>query len=99
MPEEIKQQRLDRLMELQKQISLSKQQELVGTVIEVLVEGRDALKGTYRGRGKANAPDEVDGLVFFNSSRDIELGSFVQVKITAALPYDLIGEELVPVKL
>lgn len=99
VPEEIKQQRLDRLMELQKQISLSKQQELVGTVIEVLVEGRDALKGTYRGRGKANAPDEVDGLVFFSSSRDIELGSFVQVKITAALPYDLIGEELVPVKL
>lgn len=95
--EEIKQQRLDKLMELQKQISLSKQQELVGQTIEVLVEGKDALKGTYRGRGKANAPDEVDGLVFFSSPRAIPLGSFVQIKVTSALPYDLIGEEIVPV--
>lgn len=95
----MKQQRLDVLMQLQKQISLSKQQEMIGQTIEVLVEGRDALKGTYRGRGKANAPDDVDGLVFFSSPRNIELGSFVQVKVTSALPYDLIGEEVVPVKL
>ena len=97
--EAVKQQRLDVLMQLQKQISLSKQQEMIGQTIEVLVEGRDALKGTYRGRGKANAPDDVDGLVFFSSPRNIELGSFVQVKVTSALPYDLIGEEVVPVKL
>lgn len=95
--EAVKQRRLDELMELQKQISLSKQKALIGTEIEVLVEGVDALKGTYRGRGKANAPDEVDGLVFFTSSRTIPLGSFVQIKITDALPYDLIGEEVVPV--
>lgn len=95
--ETVKQQRLDQLMQLQKQISLSKQQKMIGQTIEVLVEGKDALKGTYRGRGKANAPDEVDGLVFFSSSRFIPLGSFVQVKITSALPYDLIGEEVVAV--
>lgn len=95
--ETVKQQRLDQLMQLQKQISLSKQQKMIGQTIEVLVEGKDALKGTYRGRGKANAPDEVDGLVFFSSSRFIPLGSFVQVKVTSALPYDLIGEEVVAV--
>lgn len=95
--EALKQQRLDRLMALQKEISLSKQQEMIGQTIEVLVEGKDALKGTYRGRGIANAPDEVDGLVFFRSPRNIPLGSFVQVKITSALPYDVIGEEVVTV--
>lgn len=95
--ETVKQQRLDQLMQLQKQISLSKQKKMIGQTIEVLVEGKDALKGTYRGRGKANAPDEVDGLVFFSSSRFIPLGSFVQVKVTSALPYDLIGEEVVAV--
>lgn len=95
--EELKQQRLSQLMELQKEISLSKQQEMIGKTIEVLVEGQDGLTGTYRGRGKANAPDEVDGLVLFTSKREIALGSFVQVKINAALPYDLIGEEVVAV--
>lgn len=95
--EALKQQRLSQLMELQKEISLSKQQEMIGKTIEVLVEGQDGLTGTYRGRGKANAPDEVDGLVFFTSKRDIALGTFVQVKINTALPYDLIGEEVVAV--
>ena len=92
---QVKEARLAQLMKLQEQISLTKQQEMVGKVIEVLVEGQDGLSGIYRGRSQSSAPDEVDGLVFFRSSRFIPLGSFVQVVVKEALPHDLKGEEVV----
>ena len=63
----------------------------VGETIEVLIEGKDALKNMYIGRSKACAPDEVDGVIYVNSNKDIPMGSFVNVTITDALAYDLIG--------
>ncbi len=39
-------------------------------MIEVLVEEKEALKNRYRGRSKADAPDEVDGQVIFTSDRE-----------------------------
>ena len=89
--EELKQERLDQLMKLQHEISLDNQKAYVGKTIEVLVERKDALKNLYIGRSKACAPDEVDGLIFFTSDQDLTFGSFVQVEITEAQPYDLIG--------
>lgn len=89
--EELKAQRLDQLMRLQNEISMMNQQEYVGKTIEVLVESKDALKNLYRGRSAACAPDEVDGSIYFRSEKDIELGSFVNVEITEAKAYDLIG--------
>ena len=91
VPEEVKQERLDALMKLQNEISLANQQAYVGKTIEVLVESKDALKNMYIGRSKACAPDEVDGMILFTSNQDLTLGSFVNVTITQALPYDLIG--------
>lgn len=95
IPEKVKEARLAKLMELQEKISLENQQNMIGQVVEVLVEGQDGLTGKYRGRGISSAPDEVDGVVFFTSERAIPFGSFVHVKVTNALPHDLIGEELV----
>ncbi|MFV0381401.1 MAG: 30S ribosomal protein S12 methylthiotransferase RimO [Breznakia sp.] len=92
IPENIKQQRLDKLMKLQKKIAYENNKQKIGSIIEVLVEVQDGLSGKYRGRGKHNAPDEVDGFVSFTSERAIPLGSFVKVKISEALPYDLMGE-------
>ena len=89
--EAVKQERLDELMRLQKEISFANLKAMIGTTIEVLVEGQDGLSGRYRGRGIANAPDGVDGLVYFSADRAIAFGSFVQVTITDALAYDLIG--------
>lgn len=89
--EETQNERLNRLMLLQKQISLEKNQEKIGSTVEVLVEEKEALNNKYRGRSKADAADEVDGQVIFEYDGDIELGSFVQVKITDASEYDLFG--------
>ena len=89
--EELKQERLDQLMRLQNEISLANQKAYIGKTIEVLIEGKDALKNMYIGRSKACAPDEVDGVIYVNSDKDLAMGSFVDVTITDALAYDLIG--------
>ena len=89
--EEVANRRLLKLMAIQEEISRKKSQEKVGSVIEVLVEEKEALKNRYRGRSKADAPDEVDGQVIFTSDRELEIGSFVSVEITEAKTYDLIG--------
>lgn len=95
LEESVKEERLAKLMSMQKDISLANNQAMIGEVIEVLVESQDGLVGKYRGRSSFNAPDDVDGLVIFKSDRVIEFGSFVKVKIIDALPYDLIGVEYI----
>ena len=92
--ESLKKQYLDELMQLQEKIALENQQKKIGRVIEVLVEDKDGLTNRYRGRSAWDAPDDVDGMVIFRSDREITLGSFVKVKITEVLPYDVIGVEV-----
>lgn len=89
--EDVMEERLKQLMEVQEEISFRKNQAKIGSVVEVLVEEQEALTHRYRGRSKADAPDEVDGQVIFTAHSDIPMGSFVQVKITDAKDYDLIG--------
>lgn len=88
VPEEVKQERLDRVMRLQQGISLARGQLRVGTTCAVLVEGRDA-QG-YFGRSQFEAP-ETDGLIRFSCPRELAPGNYVDVRITRALEYDLIG--------
>ena len=89
--EQTAQRRLDQLMQSQEQISLESNQKKIGQVVEVLVEEREALTGRYRGRSRADAPDEADGQVIFTSPREIEPGTFVNVRIDEARPYDVAG--------
>lgn len=86
VPAEVKEERYQRLMELQQSISLQINQSYVGQRLEVLMEGRD--KGLYVGRSYRDAP-EIDGLVIAEGKA--EIGSIVPVKITGALAYDLTG--------
>ncbi|MDQ2690525.1 MAG: TRAM domain-containing protein, partial [Chloroflexota bacterium] len=90
IPAEVKQERYERLMELQQGISLQVNQSYVGKTLDVLVEGRD--KGIAIGRSYRDAP-EIDGLVFVEGHAKI--GEIIPVKITGAMAYDLTG---VPVK-
>ena len=87
--EDIKQKRQDILMSLQMDISLKKNRSYVGKTLKVLVEGFE--DGRYIGRSYRDAP-EIDGLIFFTSDNDVKMGSFVDVLITDAADYDLLGE-------
>ncbi len=84
VPAEVKQERYDRLMELQQGISLQINQSYVGKTLPVLTEGTD--KGLTIGRSYRDAP-EIDGLVLIESRARI--GDIVPVKVTGAMAYDL----------
>ena len=89
--EQIKQDRMDNIMESQLTISAEKNSEKIGTVTEVLIEGWDDYIKCYFGRTPADAP-EVDGKIFFMSTHPLVLGNFVKVRINDTLDYDLLGE-------
>lgn len=82
--------RLDRLMALQLDISLRRQRNFVGRVLDVLVERIDDEKGLAWGRSFRDAP-EVDGEVEIKT-KGLALGAVVPVTVTEALDHDLIGE-------
>lgn len=85
-----KQQRFNRLMEIQKDISIEKNLALVGSVVTVLVE-EQVDDHNWIGRTQFDAP-EVDG-IFFLTGDSISIHSFVKAIITDALEYDLSGEK------
>ena len=88
---ELKRERLERLMTLQSEISLSLQAPLVGSRRRVLVDGRDnGPKGRLRGRTARQAP-EIDGCVWLRGGT-AAIGSFVNAEIESADPHDLHGK-------
>ncbi len=90
---EIAQQRLDKLMKRQAEISFENNQRYLGKTIEVLVERKKSVNSPYyQGRGWMHAPDDIDGHVFFTSDRQLQAGEFVKVEITQAEMYDLFGQ-------
>lgn len=86
LPEEVKQERYERLMEMQQAISLKRNQLHVGRILEVLIEGQG--DGLTLGRSYRDAP-EIDGMVILEGTAPV--GEFVPVKIDGALTYDLTG--------
>jgi ribosomal protein S12 methylthiotransferase len=87
--EEVKQERLERLMTLQQEISLQKNQTWVGKTISILVEGYN--EGISIGRSYRDAP-EIDGMVFVEGQ--LPIGEIVTVKISDALVHDLIAQPI-----
>jgi len=87
VPEEVKQARYAQLMERQQAISLRRNQEQVGRVLEMLVEGVG--DGISVGRTYRDAP-EIDGLILVEG--EAEVGDLLPVRVTAASEYDLWGE-------
>ena len=96
--EEEKEERYGRLMEVQQPISLRKNQEQVGRVLDILVEGQGEIAESgaplLMGRSYRDAP-EVDGLVLVPGIADAPAGAILQVHINGALEYDLVGEPLI----
>ena len=90
--DEIKQRRADIIMAHQQNVMAEYCESLIGTEVEVLVEGFDRLIGCWFGRTYADAP-EVDGCVFFTAeSKRPSPGDFVTVKITDTMDIDPVGE-------
>ncbi len=95
MPDQIDEQtkvsRMENIMDMQTVIAAGKNEEKIGTVIETLIEGWDDYIKCYFGRTTGDAP-EVDGKIFFMSTRPLVIGDFVKVQINDCIEYDLLGE-------
>ncbi len=88
---QLRQDRSENIMNDQMTIAEEKNEEKIGSTVEVLVEGYDNYIKCFYGRSAADAPD-IDGKVFFMSGKNLEVGSFVQVLINDVIEYDLLGE-------
>ena len=89
--EEVAAHRADIIMEQQMLISCENNEKLMGKEFTAVVEGFDKFGECWFGRTALDAPD-IDGKVFFTSEKALEIGEYVNIKITDTLDYDLIGE-------
>ena len=90
VPEEVKMNRVNEIMELQSQISFELNQEKVGKVFKVIIDRKDG--NYFVGRTEFDSPD-VDNEVLIDAAKHyVPVGKFTQVKITDATEFDLYGE-------
>lgn len=89
--EEVKEARRDELMELQQAIAFEKADTMVGSVLDVMIEGKVADEDVYVARTYRDAPG-VDGYLFLNTTAQLMTGDFVKALVTGSNEYDLIGE-------
>lgn len=93
VPEELARDRLEELMELQRDISYERNEALVGTVTKALVDQRveDDPEHVATVRTDAQALD-IDGVTHLRGPGRVDPGAFIEVQIVEALDYDLIAE-------
>ncbi len=90
MPDDVKQERVDQLMDLQQGISLELNQQKIGKVMKVLIDRKEG--ESFYHRTEFDSP-EVDNEVILDASKNyLRIGDFVTAKITAASEFDLIAE-------
>lgn len=88
-----KQARYNKLMKLENKIATIKLEEKIGNIYEALIEGKTEDGEYYIGRSYMDIPDE-DGVIFIKSKENIEIGNWINCKITDVAQYDLIGEKI-----
>ena len=91
LDEEIKEERRSRAMELAQEISLKRNRSLLGTTLEVMVDGFE--DGLFFGRSGGESL-EADPVIYFGSQLEPQAGDIVKVKILDAEEYDLYGEQI-----
>lgn len=92
VPEEIKEERYNRILKIQQDISKENNASYLGKIFKVLID-EETKKGhtEFLGRTRMDAP-EVDGTCYVKSDRHLRIGSFQHVKIVDTLEYDLVGK-------
>ena len=90
--EVVKEKRQNEIMEIQMEVSQKILEGFIDKELTVLVEEK-VDDNTFVGRSYIDAP-EIDGCTYITTDRDLDIGSFVKVKITDSMEYDLIGETL-----
>jgi len=88
VPEQLKEERWQRFMETQQQISSEQLAKKIGSTINVIID-KEVADG-YIGRSTADAP-EIDGLVYFDSPSSLNTGEILEVTISSSDEYDLYG--------
>lgn len=88
VPEDVKQSRMEKIMEIQQQISLEINEKKIGSAIKVLIDRQEG--EFYVGRSQGDSP-EVDGEVLV-SADELQIGEFVKVRVTDADEFDLYAE-------
>lgn len=88
IPQDVKQERLQRLMALQEDISLDIQQHKVGQTLTVMIDREE--EDYYIGRTQWDSP-EVDPEVLITKDKPLHIGEFTRVNITQAMPFELVG--------
>ena len=86
IPDAVKQQRLQQLMELQEEISMDIQQKKVGKTLRVIIDREE--DDYYVGRTEWDSP-EVDPEVLINKDKPLKIGKFYNVRVTEAMPFEL----------
>lgn len=89
IPQEIKEERLCQLMKIQEQISLELNEAKIGKTLKVIIDSED--ENYYIGRSEFDSP-EVDPEILITKEQELIIGNFYNVKITEALPFDLIAK-------
>ena len=90
IPEEVKQERLNELMEIQEEISLDVSERNLGKIIKVLLDRKD--DGFYVGRTEFDSPEVDPEVLIPIEEGELELGKFYNVRIIDAMPFEMIGE-------
>lgn len=91
IPNDVKQDRMETVMELQQSISLDLNRKKIGNTFKVMVDRKEG--GTFIGRTESDSP-EVDNEVIIETNEYLRIGDFVNVKVTAAAEFDLTGNAL-----
>ena len=89
IPANVKQERMNILMDAQEAIALEINESKIGKTLKVIIDREDS--DYYIGRTEFDSP-EVDGEVLIDKQTPLKTGAFYDVKITSALPFDLLGE-------
>ncbi len=93
LPDEVREERRDRFMAVQSEISYERMRAKIGSVQPVIIDECEDEDGVAIGRTTADAP-EIDGIIYVTTDRHLEPGDIVNVRVTDNQDYDLIGREV-----